>query len=62
MKVQGIVKIKLAKYLEPLLHVPSPDKYDRWFSLILDPHYVNGLIDVRSLNEIYYVDTRSIFL
>ena len=39
-----------------------PDKCHWWFFLILDPHYVNEFPDVRALNEIDFVDTRSIVL
>ena len=56
------MKIKLEKYLEPIFHVPLPDKYHWWFSLILDPLYVNEFMDVSSLHIIESVDTRSIFL
>ena len=41
MKIRGNMKSKLEKYLEPLLHVPSSEKYHRWFSLILYARYVN---------------------
>ena len=54
------VKIKLAKYLEPLLDFPSADKRHWWFVLILDPRYVNELTYVRKLHEIENVDTRTI--
>ena len=50
-------KIKLAKYLEPLLEVPSSDKYHWWYSLMIDPRNVNELTDVRKLHEIDTVYT-----
>ena len=40
-KMRENVKSKMTKYLEPLLHVPSAEKYHRWFALMLDPQYVN---------------------
>ena len=54
------MRSKLTKYLEPLLEVPSVDKYQWWFGLILDPLYVNELTYVRRLHEIENVDTRTI--
>ena len=41
MEIQENVKSKLAKYLEPLLEVPSTDKYHCQFTLMLDPLYIN---------------------
>ena len=52
MKTQGNVKSKLEKYLEPLIHVPLQEKYHWWLDLILDPHCVNELTDVRELHGI----------
>ena len=60
MKMQKNLKSKLSKYLEPILEVPSADKNHWWFPLMIDPHYVNELIDARKLNEIETVDTRTI--
>ena len=60
MKMWENVKIKLYNYLEPLLEVPSADKYHWQFSLILDPHYVKELTYVRKLHEIETVDTSTI--
>ena len=37
MKIQENMKSKLAKYLDPLLEVPSVDKYHWCFALILYP-------------------------
>ena len=54
------VMIKLAKYHEPLLEVPSEDKYHWWFYLMLDLRYVNELGDVRKLPGIDTLDTRTI--
>ena len=59
-KMRGNVRSKMARYLEPLLHVPSSDKYHWWFALILDLHYMNELLNVRELHEIESVDTRDI--
>ena len=60
LKIRGNVKITLAKYLETLFEVPSAVKYHRWFDLMLEPLYVNELTDVRKMNEIETVDTRTI--
>ena len=49
-KIWGNMKRKLAKYLGPLLEVPSENKYHWCFSLMLNPHYVNELVDVRNLH------------
>ena len=54
------MKIKLAKHLEPLLEVPSADKYPWWFALFLDPRYVNLITDVRKIHEIDTVYTSNI--
>ena len=58
----GKCEEKTGKYLEPLLHFPSPKKYHWWFALILDPLYVNELTDARALHKIESVDTRSVIL
>ena len=60
MKMRENVKRKIASYLDPLLEVPSEDKYHWWFYLILDPGYVNVLTYVRKLHEIDTVETRTI--
>ena len=60
MKIRENVNIKLAKYLEPLLEVPSADKYHWWFALIIDSCYVNEFTYVRKLYEIDTFDTRTI--
>ena len=57
MKMRENVKRKLAKYLRPLLQVPSADNYHWWFTLMLNPRYVNEFTDVRALHEIQTVDT-----
>ena len=60
MKIQENVKSKISKYLEPLLQVPSAEKYHWWFALMLDPQYFNELVDFRTLHKIYSIDTRTI--
>ena len=60
MKMREKVKIKLAKYLDPLLEAPSSDKYHWWFSLMINPHNVNEFMDVIKLHDTETVDTRSI--
>ena len=62
MKILGNVKSKLAKYLEPLLHVPQLDKFHWYFYLLLDPRYVNEFTNVRALHEIDSSETMSIVL
>ena len=51
------MKSKLDKYLEPLLYIPSEDKYHWWFALIIYPCYINELVDVKKLHKIETVGT-----
>ena len=60
MEMRKNVKSKLAKYHDPLLEVPSEEKYHWLFYLMLDPSYFNELGDVRKLHEIENLDTRTI--
>ena len=60
MKMWENVNIKLAKYLEPLLEVPSADQFHWWFFLMIDTKYVNESKDVIKMHEIETVDTRTI--
>ena len=50
---------KLATYLDPLLEVPSAEKYHWRFVLILNPRYVIQLTDIRKLHKIKTVGTRT---
>ena len=59
-KMRENVKSKLAKYLHPLLEVPSSDNCHWWPTLMIDLSYVNKLTDVRKLHEIETVDTITI--
>ena len=53
---------KLARYLEPVLHMSLSDHYHWWFALISDPIYANELTYVKALHEIESVETRYIVL
>ena len=60
MKMREIVKSKMAKYLDPLLEVPSAEKYHWWFASMLDSNYINESTDVVKLHEKETADTRTV--
>ena len=60
MKTRENTKRKMAEYLDPIIEVPSAEKYHWWFALMLDPRYVNDFMDFRKMDEIETVDTSTI--